>query len=106
MLVVTKNQNKETVVVGVGDMFRVELPENPTTGYRWHVASSIGAAIRLIDDSFQASSRLSGSGGLRNWTFSADHAAIVQLDMQLKRSWQPQAVDTFSVTIQVASQSR
>jgi len=101
MLVIDQTQNNGTAEVLVGDSFRVQLSENPTTGYRWHLRSVVAPALRIIKDSFAPSTGGYGIGGVRYWTFVADNPAVVALRIELKRSWQPQPVETFGVTINV-----
>jgi inhibitor of cysteine peptidase len=101
MLVIDQARNNGAAEASVGDTFRVQLSENPTTGYRWHLQSVGYSVLRVIDDSFEASAGGSGVGGIRRWIFVADHLGLMVLKMELRRSWQPQAVDTFSVTIHV-----
>jgi inhibitor of cysteine peptidase len=101
MLVIDQTQNNATAEVHVGDSFRVQLSENPTTGYRWHLQSGATPALRLLEDSFAASQGGPGGGGLRYWTFAADKSGPVGLRIDLKPSWQPQSVETFTATINV-----
>jgi predicted secreted protein len=37
MLVLSQTDNDRTVSVRVGDMVRISLPENASTGYRWTI---------------------------------------------------------------------
>jgi len=42
-----------------------------------------------------------GSGGVRRWTLVADKAGTILLQLELKRSWQPDPAQTFAVTVVV-----
>jgi inhibitor of cysteine peptidase len=101
MLVIDQTQNNRTFEVLVGDSFQVQLSENPTTGYRWHLRSDVAPALRILEDSFTASTGGPGGGGLRHLTFVAERPAVVELQIELKRSWQPQSVAAFGATIDV-----
>ncbi len=103
MLAIDHTQNNGTAEVHVGDKFQVQLAENPTTGYRWHLKSFGDPALRVIDDSFAASQGGYGGGGMRHWTFMADHPAVVPLCFELKRSWEPQAAEIFKISIGVTA---
>jgi inhibitor of cysteine peptidase len=105
MLVIDETQNNGAAEVLVGAPFRVQLSENPTTGYRWHLLTAGAPALHVIEDSFQASRGGPGSAGVRYWIFVADHPVATALRMELRRSWQPQPVDSFSFTVNVASPS-
>ena len=84
-----------------GDTFRIELYENPTTGYRWQLASPASAAVRVVDDAFEVAQDKPGAGGVRHWTFVADRPAVVTLQFDRKRAWETQAAEIFTVTIDV-----
>jgi inhibitor of cysteine peptidase len=101
MMVIDQTQNNGSVEVSVGASFRVQLAENPTTGYRWQLQSAGAPALRMTEDSFEAPTGKPGGGGIRYWTFVADQPAAAVLKMELKRSWQPQPVDSFSATVNV-----
>jgi inhibitor of cysteine peptidase len=101
MLEINKAQNGSTVEVPLGDSFRVRLPENPTTGYRWKLQSAGDPAFRLEEESFETSPGGIGAGGNRWWRFQPAHVGLAHLEFALQRSWQPQPVETFSIAIHV-----
>jgi inhibitor of cysteine peptidase len=101
MLVLDHSHNNGVAEVVVGDPFRVQLAENPTTGYRWHLQPIDSQAVRVSEDTFETPQTAYGSGGIRRWTFLADDPAVVTLRINLKRSWQPQAAQTFEVTVRI-----
>lgn len=101
MLVIDQTRNNNAIEISVGETFRVQLSENPTTGYRWHLQTDGAPALRLVQDSFEASRSAPGGGGLRCWSFAADHPGSIELRMELRRSWQPQPVNSFGVTVSV-----
>lgn len=101
MLVIDQSRNGLAVEVPAGEPFRIELFENPTTGYRWHLVSPTDTALRVLEDSFEASQDKRGAGGMRQWTFSVDHPAVVQMQIERKRAWETQAAEVFTVTIDV-----
>jgi inhibitor of cysteine peptidase len=99
MLVIDQAQNNNAIEMPVGETLRVQLPENPTTGYRWHLQTGVTPMLRLVQDSFEASGSALGGTGLRCWSFAADHAGSIELRMELRRSWQPQPVNSFTVSV-------
>jgi len=101
MLVIDQSRNGDTVDVVAGEPFRIQLSENPTTGYRWQLASPASAELRVGDDAFALSQDKPGGGGVRHWTFTADRPAVVTLQFERKRAWETQAAETFTVTIDV-----
>jgi len=101
MLIIDQTRNNGSADLFVGDSFRVQLSENPTTGYRWQLRSDGAPTLRLVRDSFEAPGSPPGSGGMRYWIFAAASAGSVALNIELRRSWQPQAISTFDVTVSV-----
>ena len=100
MLIIDDTWNNRDAEVVVGDTLRLELTENPTTGYRWRMPD-VGPALRILEDSYEAPTGGAGSGGVRRWTLVADKAGTILLQLELKRSWQPDPAQTFAVTVVV-----
>jgi predicted secreted protein len=101
MLVIDQTQNNGSADLFVGDSFRVRLSENPTTGYRWHLQSDGAPALRLVQHSFESPGNMPGASGARYWTFAAAVTGSVALRIELLRSWQPESVSTFNITVNV-----
>ena len=101
MLVLDHSHDNRAAEVALGDSFQIRLSENPTTGYRWNLQPIDNPAVRVVEDGFERPHTAYGSGGIRIWTFAAEHPAVVRLHMALKRSWQPEPVQTFDVTVHI-----
>jgi inhibitor of cysteine peptidase len=100
MLVIDETWNHRDAEIAIGETVKLELSENPTTGYRWSIPD-VGPALRILDESYEAPSGAPGSGGVRRWTLAADKAGTIPLQLEFKRSWQPQPARTFAVTLVV-----
>jgi len=100
MLEIDQSQNGGTVDVPAGEPFRIRLSENPTTGYRWQLASPASTELRAVDDGFALSQDKPGAGGVRHWTFAADRPGVVTLHFERKRAWETNPAATFTVTIE------
>jgi inhibitor of cysteine peptidase len=101
MLQVNKDQNGDAVEVAPGESFEIQLPENPTTGYRWHIRSPGEPVLEVQDDSFQASAIVPGAGGVRCWRFRAAQEGTADLEMDYKRSWEKGRADSFRIHVRV-----
>jgi inhibitor of cysteine peptidase len=102
MLQITKARNGSEIEVRPGETFELELPENPTTGYRWHLLSADGSVYKLQDDSFQPSGGTAyGGGGIRRWRFQAVQEGAAPLEVEYRRSWEKQAAEIFKITVRV-----
>ena len=67
-----------------GDYYRIRVPENPTTGYRW--ATECEGGVEVVQDIFERpAGNPTGSPGLRTFTVKVSKNGTVHLGMQ--RSW-------------------
>jgi inhibitor of cysteine peptidase len=87
-IAVGAGENGSTVTAAVGDMVRIELAENATTGFRWQVASVDSSVLRLQSDDFAPSGSGVGSGGLHVFRWAAVGRGSTDLRLELKRSWE------------------
>lgn len=95
----TDNGGKEEL--RIGEAFEVQLSENPTTGHRRQLHLPVGPVLEVKDNSFVGSHGAYGAGGLRIWRFRAVQEGVALLAIENRRSWEPQPVATFEVTIEV-----
>jgi predicted secreted protein len=98
------NDNGRTVTVDAVETITLRLPENPTTGYRWAVASC--GKLKPSDDAYQPDSALPGASGIRTFVWTAV-PGVHPLALVLRREWEPadQALDHFSMNVQVISRT-
>ena len=89
-------------VVDRGDVVEVELGENPTTGYRWTVASLPAGFIELERSDYEpAGTAAPGAAGRRIFTFRVRGPGQGVVDLALARSWEPQnPIDRLSIGIE------
>jgi inhibitor of cysteine peptidase len=100
----TAKDSGAAVASVVGDRVRIELNENPTTGYRWcpRAASSL---LRPIDDDYTPAGEGSiGGGGTRTLVYEAVAAGTGSLELELIRAWEtpPTPLHTFSIELDVS----
>jgi hypothetical protein len=53
MLIIDESWNDRDAELSIGDTLRLELSENPTTGYRWRMPE-VGLALRILEDPYEA----------------------------------------------------
>lgn len=76
--------------VGVGQELVVRLPENRTTGYRWHLDLP-EEGMELADDSYEPPDPgRPGAAGTRTLRVRATRAGAHRLAAALRRSWEGQ----------------
>ena len=103
---VTQGYNGTVVQARVNDTVSIELPENPTTGFRWTCEEGGATVISRIGDEFRmGTGSAMGQGGTRVFRFAAVRSGTAQVRCVLARAWEGgTARDSFGV--QIAIQGR
>jgi inhibitor of cysteine peptidase len=101
----TEADSQRQVVVSSGDVVEVRLPENPTTGYRWHAEMEPPGGLLAEEDRMEAGVGGSqpGAGGTRVLSFRTGSPGVVRLRLKLRREWEAetpvQAQHEFSIEV-------
>lgn len=86
---ITQADNEKTIEMRTGDSLTIQLPENPTTGYRWSLDQHDPSTLAQVSEpSFAASGTAVGSGGGKTFKFAAKAAGDSQVRLNLRRSWE------------------
>jgi len=101
-----QTNDSETHAIPLDATIRVKLPENPTTGYTWHLDTSPG--IVILNESYvpdDSSGRLVGSGGTRVWEMRAVLPGIQDISGMYARPWESSAenLTSFSLTLDIVT---
>ena len=101
-------ENQTTILVSAAQpVFSIQLPSNPTTGYRWDLKRYDKKWIKPIENHYQPpNTQLIGAGGYEVWTFKALPKALQStqqtvIQMEYQRPWQGGDVGS-SVTFKVS----
>jgi inhibitor of cysteine peptidase len=87
--VVVIQQPNESINIGVGQRFAVELAANPTTGYTWQLSAPPGDQVHLIDSDYAPTGpQQPGSGGMQRFTFEAVATGSTSLAFAYVRPWE------------------
>ena len=97
----TLAQNGQTIALAPGETLIVELPGNPTTGYEWTVAQNDASLLQPQEPSYEPDSSAIGAGGLYTFRFRALKKGAALLRLTYRRSWEPDAIETFSLTADI-----
>jgi inhibitor of cysteine peptidase len=102
--VYTEDNNTEAARALKGDTIRIELQENPTTGYSWNLSASSG--LSLVDDEYvqdSAGEGVTGVGGVHVWTFAVIEDGVQDISAVYTRPWEDITgeEDAFELTVHV-----
>ena len=101
--VLTAADSGKTLEVSSGDTLSIQLPENPTTGYRWAIQTSDDLSLKLQSSEFSSQSAGVGAGGQRHFTFQATSSGTAHLQLKEWRQWEGDRsiLNRFELTVQV-----
>jgi inhibitor of cysteine peptidase len=88
MLSLVETDNDRTVDVHLGDLVRVTLPENATTGYRWTVDHCDEEWIEAPGSEPRYPAKAVGSGGEVTFTFKAKKVGTGEVVLKHWRHWE------------------
>ena len=89
------------ITVRSGELFVIELPANPSTGYQWSVVQ-VPDALELVEEHVTPAitgttaagvPAAVGSGGLHTFNFMAHETGETELQFELKRVWESDAIE-------------
>jgi inhibitor of cysteine peptidase len=88
MLSLVETDNDRTVDVRVGDVVRITLPENASTGYRWTIDRYDEDIVEALGSEPRYQSSAVGSGGEIAFTFKAKKAGTGEIALKHWRHWE------------------
>ncbi|HEY9628009.1 MAG TPA: protease inhibitor I42 family protein [Coleofasciculaceae cyanobacterium] len=102
-LSVTAADSGKSLEVSSGDTLSLQLPENPTTGYRWAVQSPENQNLELQSSEFSPPSSGIGGSGQRVFTFRAKSSGTANLQLKEWREWEGDRsiLNRFELTVRV-----
>lgn len=93
--------SSEPVHASANTPFTIEIPSNPTTGYRWQVAALPGS-VEVLDSSFRAKPEARpGDGGTAVFRLVATEPGDYAVELVLGRAWESAPVERRTVLVQV-----
>ncbi len=96
----TKSQQGNTISFNEGDKILIELPENPTTGFKWELNYNSKFNVKESFISFDENSV--GGGGVAHFELTPiGSLSNEKLIFYLKRPWETDVEDEFSIILKV-----
>jgi len=100
MITIDKTLNEKKIQVKKGDVIKLQLAENPTTGYLWKINSIDGNHLNNTENKYETSSEAIGASGMKSFYFEVITEGTSELQIALGNPWENDTVDTFKVTIE------
>ncbi|MFC6015869.1 protease inhibitor I42 family protein [Plantactinospora solaniradicis] len=87
-----------------GDVVVVQLPETPSSGFRWQLDTVDASVLAPAGDSFRPDQAGLGGGGIRQLRFTVVGPGRTSVRLGLRRGWETDGPATrrFEVAIHVA----
>jgi inhibitor of cysteine peptidase len=103
----TEADNGKNIEVHTGDIIRITLESNITTGYSWENAEKVDKDILALGSNDYVSDpnpeEMDGVGGSTVIVYRALKPGKAKIDLVYLQSWEPSEFDTkFSVTVEVS----
>jgi len=103
-VILTESDKGTSLSKAVGTRIRVQLEENPTTGYQWRVDEISPPVLRLEGDRYNVrQAGMVGGGGVHEFRFVTSAPGQASVRIRNRRGWEPesQAVAEFHFNITV-----
>jgi inhibitor of cysteine peptidase len=91
MLSLVETDNDRTVDIRLGEMVKVTLPENATTGYRWAIDRYDEEFIEALATKPHYTAKAIGSGGEVAFTFQGKKTGAGEIALKHWRQWEGDA---------------
>jgi inhibitor of cysteine peptidase len=89
------------IKAAVGEIITVDLPSNPSTGYKWELPA-LPDGTELVESSFTPPPQGSvGEGGIQHFRLRATRPGSFALTFLLKRPWEAEASESTSIDLEV-----
>ena len=97
-----------SITLRIGQELALNLESNPSTGYRWFLASTPNSILTSLGKpTYKQGRPAPGAGGVESWTFRATDAGTQTLKFEYRRPWEkktpPAKTVLFHVTVVAGS---
>lgn len=102
----TLKKDFNEIAVRRGELFALELPGNPSTGYQWTVTVNEGKA-RLLSENLVTPKTPQGAGifigaGTLRYVFMAESMGDIEISAVYKQAWSKEPVTPVNFKIRVS----
>jgi inhibitor of cysteine peptidase len=102
MIEIDESFDGRQIDVPAGEVLLIDLKENPTTGYTWHLTGNLEPHLVLEETTFlPADVNKPGQPGIHRWQLKARESGTAKLDFEYKRSWENSSERKLTFTVVV-----
>ena len=91
-MVYGESENNQLIILKAGQILKILLPSNPTTGYSWMFENKPDEEIlRMVEEAYlppAPKSYVLGGGGNQYWLFSSIAPGKTSLSLAYRRAWE------------------
>ena len=94
-----QEDNILTIYVGIDGMVEINIKENPTTGFTWHMNVDYPEMIEFEVDEFaspnlqrESDEQIVGASGMHTYVFRTKKQGMVKISLDYYRDWEPDIV--------------
>jgi inhibitor of cysteine peptidase len=101
---INETNRGKSIEVHLNNRVILQLPENPSTGYRWELEPLDANILKLQVDAYREPPSMAlGAKGSRIFEFLSQSTGTVNLRLQLRRPWESESatLEIFEVTLQI-----
>ena len=99
-----ENANGTEVTLRKGETFELHLPENRTTGFRWHLQGK-GEPIWTVEaEDYKPAGTGLGRGGIHSWRIKALAGGTGQIELTHARAWEAGTPSAQSFTLKIRAE--
>ncbi len=94
--------------MGVTDLAILEIQENPSTGYLWHIFAEPTGVLRNFLEEHSAPSMMPGAPSVKGWIMTAAREGKALITLRLFREWEgeKQSIDFRALTVDVTGEEK
>ena len=93
------DDNGREVALHTGDALCIDLPESPTTGFRWRLVAVDATVVALDEDRFDVTSAQPGASGVRRFRFVAVGPGATDITLHRTRRWETSSEPEYTVRV-------
>lgn len=104
----SKEDSGKTIQVAVGQVIRIELAANPSTGFSWHLVELAKESLQVLEVRSEklSAGKSRGATVLMRWLLKVIKPGRNRIVMAYYRAWEgvDKAVGSFSLTLETGMQ--